>query len=545
MSFLLSVLLLGINPIMAQVITNALIEKCAVKRGSGESVSDECVDTLVVSIIVDNLPEGESEHIVLRKAISSGHEEDLTDRVEIYLRRLPSVAQYNIQYISSIHANPTEKYILTSYFECDKIARDLGSQSGAFCCRCPISAVTGVGKEYNLRNVTQCRTNKLGAVLSYLHFEENDVYDIYEILEPILVHAVQIDIRIGDTSSLRNITIGTLNPKVFFNDITMSYQADFPAVLSPPLFQSRYLALAKNKTRIPRACILEKSAVSLDGRECNKIGAATEAFLSQPNRCSSPVGSCVHGQIASHTQRAERRKSDGMRSSFYLSDFGHFAGFTEAKSGFKYQLAPQMLVSMITLESKIHRIIQEKVGLLKRMEFTHANVIENGEIHCNGNIEISIGVKNCRNDSGLVHLFCDKNSTFRLLPVSLTLSAYEARSVQMHVAIAQTSVNNDTLTSICLLTASNAHGEVLARHPVVINLRDFPLYEATLQNKADAITKFSSRLSLKKMKSCLSCPVYFPACFVLRACLWRGLSVGLSSASLFLFFIHLIQVCVD
>ena len=43
--------------------------------------------------------------------------------------------------------------------------------------------------------------------------------------------------------------------------------------------------------------ILEGDRLSLDGKECDKIGVSYYAFQNQGQRCKRPAGSCLNNQI--------------------------------------------------------------------------------------------------------------------------------------------------------------------------------------------------------------------------------------------------------
>ena len=70
---------------------------------------------------------------------------------------------------------------------------------------------------------------------------------------------------------------------IFLFQISAAYSVNFMA--NDLLDYKHKILLIPQTSKKSQIMILNKSLISKDGKECDKIGMSVEAFNSQPNRC--------------------------------------------------------------------------------------------------------------------------------------------------------------------------------------------------------------------------------------------------------------------
>ena len=73
--------------------------------------------------------------------------------------------------------------------------------------------------------------------------------------------------------------------------------------------------------------LVDNHRVSVDGRECNKIGVSYSAFAGQGSRCEQAVQSCLHNQLDDLHAEEQARAENGHRGLYMLNSFGDFFAF--------------------------------------------------------------------------------------------------------------------------------------------------------------------------------------------------------------------------
>ena len=68
--------------------------------------------------------------------------------------------------------------------------------------------------------------------------------------------------------------------------------------------------------------VVDKSLVSLDGRDCDRVGTSYSAFRSQPNACASTAESCLRNQIRDLRASDAARVSQGMTPRYLVGRWG-------------------------------------------------------------------------------------------------------------------------------------------------------------------------------------------------------------------------------
>jgi len=68
--------------------------------------------------------------------------------------------------------------------------------------------------------------------------------------------------------------------------------------------------------------VVDKSLVSLDGRDCDRVGTSYPAFRSQASACSSAQGACLHNQIRDLRASDAARVAQGLRPRHLVGRWG-------------------------------------------------------------------------------------------------------------------------------------------------------------------------------------------------------------------------------
>jgi len=137
-------------------------------------------------------------------------------------------------------------------------------------------------------------------------------YGGMEIIGPPIT-VFDITIRIAWTDKDGNphdesVIIGPQSPGVSTNDgkIVARLLGSFAPNQAVPDYSDWILFIPSKPDDHPRVgngvstwMLIRRDQVSIDGRECNKIGTSYEAFATQGSKCSQPIGTCLGGQLQS------------------------------------------------------------------------------------------------------------------------------------------------------------------------------------------------------------------------------------------------------
>ena len=82
--------------------------------------------------------------------------------------------------------------------------------------------------------------------------------------------------------------------------------------------------------------LVDKTAVTLDGTVCNKIGVSYTAFRQQPSACTSLAGSCLHNQPEDMQLADEQRIARGETPLYRATAIGAWSSYADSRSGAQY-----------------------------------------------------------------------------------------------------------------------------------------------------------------------------------------------------------------
>ena len=113
--------------------------------------------------------------------------------------------------------------------------------------------------------------------------------------------------------------------------ILVQLEGDLMTATAPNELSSLYLFVPSSPVTDPvvqagmsAAMFIDKSLVTLDGTECNKIGVSYSAFRNQPNPCQQYVGSCLSNQLQTYYQSDLAAAAAGLPGRYLISNWGVF-----------------------------------------------------------------------------------------------------------------------------------------------------------------------------------------------------------------------------
>ncbi|KAG5490927.1 hypothetical protein JIQ42_00812 [Leishmania sp. Namibia] len=102
---------------------------------------------------------------------------------------------------------------------------------------------------------------------------------------------------------------------------------DQPLDLTPRMLFAP--AIPRNDARVQAGAaewmLLPTNLVTLDGRECDKVGVSYEAFASQGNMCNLRPGSCLNSQLEDYRTADLQRIAAGKKGQYMATSIGDFS----------------------------------------------------------------------------------------------------------------------------------------------------------------------------------------------------------------------------
>ncbi|XQJ30986.1 Generative cell specific 1 protein, putative [Leishmania guyanensis] len=114
-------------------------------------------------------------------------------------------------------------------------------------------------------------------------------------------------------------------------DVMARVLGNYAPIVQPLDLTSRMLfapAIPPNDERVQAGAaewmLLPTNLVTLDGRECDKVGVSYEAFASQGNKCNLRPGSCLNSQLEDYRTTDLERIASGNKGQYMATSFGDF-----------------------------------------------------------------------------------------------------------------------------------------------------------------------------------------------------------------------------
>ncbi|XP_077868997.1 uncharacterized protein LOC102804021 [Saccoglossus kowalevskii] len=193
-----------------------------------------------------------------------------------------------------------------------------------FCCFCEDTKQL-INSKYHIRGGQDCSvvdvpdyiTNKsMYHASTHCLKSDNLWYQVYSIDLPVVEHKALVTIDTMNANIdlngvvdvkdvLTTILIGTAS-KMHNNEVVISYSSNFDHVLDNP-FADKYILAAdphypvengdpQTKLGAYEYLVVDKSHITFNGSECNKVGVSYPAFMNKDNACGERLMSCLDNQ---------------------------------------------------------------------------------------------------------------------------------------------------------------------------------------------------------------------------------------------------------
>ncbi|KAG8345676.1 hypothetical protein TRVL_03495 [Trypanosoma vivax] len=315
-----------------------------------------CEKKMVVTLSVDAGQDAGVEEVVLVREASDKTRDDDKRVVEfepIYLTTKKTRVRYHypLFYERNFNAKPYEEQIPTSLFDpcVDKpgsskatcgIAHDNYQKpipfSEGFCCNCGACQLAGICPS-DSRGLGSCNIFQTTGSASCLRLGEL-WYSGYNIGQGTAWYRLHVTLRdevdnnsAASTRGSATMSLGPDQPADFSEKFGAWARlvGDFVPPEMPLDLTGKMLFTPATPRRHERVIagsrewmFLDKHLVSLQGRECNKIGVSYEGFVTQGSRCVSRPGTCLADQLEDYRQRDVVAEAHGRRGKYMARLFG-------------------------------------------------------------------------------------------------------------------------------------------------------------------------------------------------------------------------------
>lgn len=335
-----------------------------------------CSQKLVVSMSVENLQADGTETLeaTLKSVQVNNTEVNLRYPVKISIQKSRVKARYLLNYIQDFNNQAKELLIAKSVFDCEDGAESKNPTCGwkydekkeriwdsqGYCCKCNIEDFLGINQDSYERGYA-CKAFNLGkgSATAFCLVWDDLWYSAYEILQYQIAYEIIVTITSASndgTYSSKSYTLSPSTPTVSTPKILLKIIGDFSPISPPATFDSKILFTPSKPAshfRVlvgsPYWLVIDKSKVTFDGTECNKIGTSYTGFRSQANKCTMPINSCFGSQLEDIHKEDLNRQSNSQTPLFLLSRYGNFSIVNEVNKRYLEQQLTGTYSSLITL----------------------------------------------------------------------------------------------------------------------------------------------------------------------------------------------------
>ena len=354
-------------PTHAALLASSRLEQCF---NNGVDPLD-CAHRMVVSLAIASGQRGteEIQAVVDRSGSSSATSTTAPERtleapLRISLTKTETIVRYPVTYLQTLNAAPREQIIpnlglggcedgdLASNPTCGWVLSSVdGSRipnSQGFCCNCGFDQMLGFTGSTSTR-AAELQCGLFGDAQSAHCLRMNDLwYSTYSLGPPqlhftIIVAVTQANGTLADyTLELGPHAPGATSPD---GKVTARLLGDLSAYTGDmrPLGETKYLMVPSAPATHARVLagagawlLVDKTAVTLDGTVCNKIGVSYTAFRQQPSACTSLAGSCLHNQPEDMQLADEQRIARGETPLYRATAIGAWSSYADSRSGAQY-----------------------------------------------------------------------------------------------------------------------------------------------------------------------------------------------------------------
>jgi hypothetical protein len=513
---------------------------------------------LVVSMAIENLQANGTE--ILETTIksvqtntSNGNSQTrLAYPVKISIQKTQVKARYPLNYLQDFNNRAKELLISKSVFDCRDGAESNNPTCGwkydenkeriwdsqGYCCRCKFEDFIGINQDSYERGYA-CKAFNLGSgsATAFCLVWDDLWYSSYEIMQYSIHYSILLTITSADSTgrySSKEFILSPSSPSLHTEKVQIKLVGDFSPSSPPPDLGSKVLLTPSKPMSHLRVLVgspfwmlVDRSQITFDGTECNKIGTSYSAFRSQGNKCEMPVNSCFGSQLDDLHQDDVKRESEGQSPLHLLSRFGDFAMVKDLNQrfiDFEVKGSYSSLISLALNADDLRFIKTVSRGVI---DFAEIREFEAASLDGILLAQVS-NVGNVVADFVLAF-----NCSLGVNPVPavpLSLKVLESRQVSCRIAVEYEKGRN----YYCNLTLLNSIGEVCDTKNILFNTSDRHTDQGSQGGTGN---RPKGETTIKKANSNLSCDDFCPnwydfPCFVVKSC-WEkffgflGIIVGI------------------
>eukprot|EP00826_Nyctotherus_ovalis_P042443 TRINITY_DN4363_c0_g1_i7.p1 TRINITY_DN4363_c0_g1~~TRINITY_DN4363_c0_g1_i7.p1 ORF type:complete len:527 (-),score=100.68 TRINITY_DN4363_c0_g1_i7:674-2083(-) len=265
--------------------------------------------------------------------------------------------RYNVRYVQDFNYAPRELFISSSVVSCEDSDTDSqptcgwqhdsgGSRvpsSQGYCCACSFSEIFSFDTVY--RRGKYCGDFNVGTGSASAHCLRFDElwYSGYEILDKSLYYTIKINIYESESNTLigqlkldQSNLIDTNTELGATARLIGDYYPSSPApelghlYLMVPRFPATHAMVQKPSG--DTWMLVDRSQVTLNGLECNKIGVGYQAFREESGKCNLNPGSCLGNQLKELYAADVSLMASGKNPIYLARSRGEFAMCTNANN---------------------------------------------------------------------------------------------------------------------------------------------------------------------------------------------------------------------
>lgn len=550
MSFYHHILLLLLSLPLA---TASLLSASNLNLCSQSNTSQQCQRQFVVTLAIDGGASNNEQVAFWRSASGDdGQVYSIQEPFKISVAKSTPLIRYPLYYRRNFNGRPVERTIYTGVLQCNDASFDQHPTCGrayddvgvpiayseGFCCRCDACQLFGLCSNDD-RGKTRCGLTGTAAAAACLTF--GDLWYSGFDIGPAETHFyITITIERSGVSTVQLI----VGPEVLgavstIYDVRARLVGNFAAFKQPLTLEHKMLFIPATPRTHPYVqapapdewLFVAKSEVTLDGRECNKVGISYEGFNTQGSRCEAKAGSCLANQLEALRDVDRAKQAKGQKGSYMVSDFGKFAVYEGQRT------VPPTAHSLNGLQSIANPYLAYQITDVQASVVTLTFAADN--------ISFIVNVASGRIVAANISQFAANSKDGSLTVIILNTGGVAA---EFHVSVYQ--CTSGTLPLNAKIAVLGPQQIVSLNFDVVSfysagqsNQCNISLFDALFGLTDSRIIRFNttptdftvgaqggdngaqgvSVLGPPTTKSdgdCTDCPFYNPVCFVMRECFW-------------------------
>lgn len=491
----------------------------------------------MVALSIENSQSDNTE--VLEATLSSINSTvSLKYPLKITLSKSKVTARYPLNYLQDFNNKAQELLIAKSMFTCDDGPTSDTPTCGwkydahnkriwdsqGYCCTCDLTDFLGLGQGSYQRGFA-CEAFNLGTGSStaFCLVWDSLWYSAYEILQYQIDYTVTVTVTQPDSNGNYSKSTYKLSPSLpIFNtqNARVKIIGDFAPTSPPPDLASQVLFTANSPAShylvqlgSPYWMTLDKSTITFDGTECNKVGTSYSGFRGQSNKCSSLVGSCFQNQLDDLHKNDVQRQNSNQAPLHFISRYGNFSMVNSAEIRYLEMQLAGSYPSMVTLElnaDSLKFITTVSKGVIDIVSITNFEAIT-----LDGNLLVQISNIGNIISQFILSVLC--GSGVSAIPSqSIPLGAMQTKTTNFAIYV----IGKNSANYSCNVTLLNSIGEISDMKKIEFNTTEQHTDQGTQGGTGDTPKGSTSNNHTSSDLTCSDyCPTWYNLpCFLTQGC---------------------------